>query len=613
MSLLALLAALVGGVALSLFLDEEQAPLHVRLAQGAVLGLVLLALGGYPLAAFFGMRPASVWLAALLASFPALLLPKARWRGLRPGRPSPSAWLYAVTVGGPLLAFFDRVFLETASGMATGVDHNIADLPFHISIVQSFVLGDNFPPRHPELAASRLSYPFLADFGVAQLVTLGMTLHQAISVQNAALILALFTLLHRFALQTTGDRLAARLAPPLVFLSGGFGFALLFDAARTGSPFSLEVLRRVPFNVTMLPDGLRFGNALTTLLAPQRALLMGAPLALVAFTLLWRACQNEGEARRRALIAAACVTGLMPLVHMHSAAVVLAVSGALALLHAKPRVWLRPALLALGLVVPQALWLLGPSSMHARSFLDWLPGWEAGDRNPIVFWLRNAGLFLPLLLVASARLAPCELRRFHLPFWALFIVPNLLRLSPWSWDNMKFFFFWLLGSAPLVALAVARLARSGSPFRLTAVPLYVMLVLSGAIDVGRVIARQIELPVFDRDRIALGAAIARSTPPRSVLLRAPVYDSAVLLAGRLSVLGYPGHIWSQGLEEGDLQPAIARIYAGAPDARNLLDRLGVDFILVGPEERRAFPINDGFVSAFPAALETRGAVLRRVR
>ncbi len=613
MSLLALLAALVGGVALSLFLDgDEDAPLHVRLAQGAVFGPVLLAACGYPLGAWFGMRLRNVGLAALLALLPAVLLPTARWRALRPGLTSWSGLLYAAAAGGLLLAFFDRVFLQTASGLSTGVDHNIADLPFHISIVQSFVLGDNFPPRHPELAAARLSYPFLADFGVAQLVTLGLTLRQAVTVQNAALILALFALLHRFALVTTGDRLAARLAPPLVFLSGGFGFALLFG--RVGTPLSLDLLRRLPINVTMLPDGpVRFGNALTTLLATQRSLLMGAPLALIAFTLMWRAYQKEGAAPRRPLLAAALVTGLMPLVHMHSAAVVLAVGGALALLHRNPTIWIWPAVLALVLVVPQALWLLTSSSMAAQGFLAWHPGWEAGHRNLLVFWLWNAGLFLPVLFFASVRLASPQLRRFQLPFWALFIVPNLLRLSPWSWDNMKFFFFWLLGSAPLVALAVARLARASSPLRFTAAPLFVALVLSGGLDVGRVITRQIELGVFDRDRIALAEAIARSTPRRSVLLRAPTHDSAALLAGRLSVLGYPGHIWSQGFEEGDLQPAISRVYAGAPDARALLDRLGVDFILVGPDERRAFRVNDSFLSSFAPVLETRGAVLRRVR
>ena len=178
---------------------------------------------------------------------------------------------------------------------------------------------------------------------------------------------------------------------------------------------------------------------------------------------------------------------------------------------------------------------------------------------------------------------------------------------------MKFFFFWLLGSAPLVSFAVVRLARLRSPLRFTAAPVFMLLVLSGGLDVGRIVSRQIELGVFDRDRIALAEAIAHSTPPRSVLLRAPVHDSAALLSGRVSVLGYPGHIWSQGFVEGDLEAEIGRVYAGAPDAHALLDHFGVDFILVGPDERRTYPVNDAFLSSFAPVLEMRGAVLRRVR
>jgi len=40
---------------------------------------------------------------------------------------------------------------------------------------------------------------------------------------------------------------------------------------------------------TIEPDGLyRFGNAITTLLIPQRGLLLGMGLAVIVFTLIWR-------------------------------------------------------------------------------------------------------------------------------------------------------------------------------------------------------------------------------------------------------------------------------------------------------------------------------------
>ena len=40
-------------------------------------------------------------------------------------------------------------------------------------------------------------------------------------------------------------------------------------------------------------------------------------------------------------------------------------------------------------------------------------------------------------------LVPGPLLRFYLPFTFCFIVPNLVKLAPWGWDNIKVLFYWL--------------------------------------------------------------------------------------------------------------------------------------------------------------------------
>ena len=85
--------------------------------------------------------------------------------------------------------------------------------------------------------------------------------------------------------------------------------------------------------------------------------------------------------------------------------------------------------------------------------------------------------------------------------------------------------------------------------------------------------------------MAFGHRIRAVTPPGSIVLHAPTYNSEVFLAGRRSVLGYPGHTWSQGLDAGTREEDIRAIYAGAPDAAALLSRYGVGYVLVGPRER----------------------------
>lgn len=612
MSLLLLAAALLGGTALALR-DEDEAPAHARLAAGAVLGLAVLGLAGYAAAAALGLGAGSNGLAALVAAAPAALVPRGRWRLLRPQRPDAAPALLAAAAALLLALFFDRVFLATPEGIFTGIDHNLGDLPFHLAIVAAFTNGEPLPLGHPELSGVRLTYPFLADFGAAQLAAGGMPVRRAFLVQNLVLALALLALLYRFALRATGDRLAAGIAPLLVFSSGGLGFVLLWGEAASGAPFPASLLRLSHDYTIHRPAGLAFGNTLICQLGTQRSLLFGAPLALIVFDLLWRATSaREAEGRRRRLLLAGLATGLLPLVHAHALAVVLAVAFCLAPLHRPLGGWLAFFGPALALAVPQLSWLTRGSATRAGDFLAWQPGWESAGSNPLVFWLWNAGPFLPLLLWACLKTAPFPLARFHLPFWGLFLVPNLLRLSPWIWDNIKFLFFWLLASAPLVALVLARLLRRPGAARAAGAALLLSLTLSGGLDVWRAVSRQIRLPVFDGRATDLGAALARAMPPGSVVLRAPTHDSPALLSGRPSVLGYVGHIWSQGLDAGTREQDIERAYGGGPAAEEVLGRYGVDFILVGPQERARYRIDAGFLSRFPLALELHGYELRRV-
>jgi hypothetical protein len=235
--------------------------------------------------------------------------------------------------------------------------------------------------------------------------------------------------------------------------------------------------------------------------------------------------------------------------------------------------------------------------------LGWQLGWDRGERNPVWFWLTNTGLLLPLLGVALWTLRRTPVARFYAPFLLLFLVPNVLKLSPWIWDNIKFFFFWHVASVPLVAGLLIALWRRRGFRRWLAPALAASLMLSGGLDVWRVASRQIAHEIFDAKAVAFGSGPLRATPPRALILHAPTYNSPVYLAGRRSLLGYPGHIWSQGLDAGTREPEIARIYAGAADAAELVARHGVDYILVGPQERAWTGVNDRFLSRYATVAE----------
>jgi hypothetical protein len=257
---------------------------------------------------------------------------------------------------------------------------------------------------------------------------------------------------------------------------------------------------------------------------------------------------------------------------------------------ARARFWAAFFGPALVLAVPQIAWSARGRALKTTAFLGWHVGWDRGDMNPVSFWLYNTGLFIPLLALALAmhrRWLPRHTLAFYLPFTLCFVVPNLLRLSPWIWDNVKFLFYWYVASAPLVALVLAKTARGPVPARLAAPVLFVVLVLAGALDVWRVASGRIAHVLFDGDAIAFGRDIARKTPPGAVIAAWPTHDSPVLLSGRPALIGYPGHIWSQGLDAGTRVQDLESFYAGSLDPAELQARYGVEYVVISPQTRGA--------------------------
>ena len=617
---LLLLAAVLGGLALVRRALPGEGP-ALWLPAGLVAGLTLQALLGFLLASLFGLCGASVLATGVLSAAPILLAVRPGdashgWRSLGPsgGPPSPAGLAYAAALALLLWLVFDRAFYETAQGIFTGDSHNLGDLSFHLAVTSGFAHGANFPPEHPELAGARLTYPFLVDFGAALLVRAGATERTAYLLQNLLLAGAFVALLHLFTLRLTGDRQAARLAPLLVLCSGGLGFAAFVRDALAHDAGLVAFLSHLPRDYTIAPDGLRWGNALTTLLVPQRALVLGAPLVLAVWTLLWSALEQAKDPpqRRRRMGAAGVLTGLLPLAHTHGFVAAFGTALMLVPLFRRAgRDWLRFFVPAILLGLPQGLWLAHGSSLSADRFLAIQSGWDRGALDPVSFWLLNTGAFLPLLALAYARIARGSLLRFALPPLAFFVVPNLLRLSPWIWDNIKFLFFWYLASVPFVALLLARLARASRPGLAAAGLLTASLVFSGALDVFRVASRQVELQVFEVEGVAFATEVLSGAPPRALILHSPTFDAPALLSGRRSLLGYPGHIWSQGLDAGTREADIARIYAGEPEASALLRRYGVDFIVVGPQERRDMRVDGVFLEGVPLVARRGRYELRR--
>jgi uncharacterized membrane protein len=163
---------------------------------------------------------------------------------------------------------------------------------------------------------------------------------------------------------------------------------------------------------------------------------------------------------------------------------------------------------------------------------------------------------------------------------------------------VKILFYWWIASAPIVALLLARLWEGSVGNRVLAGAFFVILTLAGVLDVFALVTRQGEYQEFDRDGVSFAEMIKQETPPRATILHAPIHNTPVFLTGRRSLMGYPGHIWTHGLDFGPREQEIKRIYSGSPDAADLLAKYRVDYVVIDPQEHSVMPVNDAFFSRY---------------
>lgn len=640
------------------YVYEKDDRLLERLAAGNIIGATFFGLIVFLAACVFVFSPAVI-VASIIASLaPCGLLLKKDWRekfGADFGRAK--SRLDGATFGKLLnflyycaflilfYFFFDRVMFEKPEGIFTGGSNNLGDLPFHLGAIYSFIEGDNFPPENPSFAFAKFTYPFMVDLIAACFIKLGATVRDSFLVQNITLAFSLIVLFEKFTFKLVNNRLAGKIANLILLFSGGLGFIIFFrDYLNDGRDF-FEFLWNLPKDYTILPKGIRWGNSLTTLFLTQRGLLLGLPLTLIVLTKLWQIFSRPADfsektdgaetanaqnfSRFAPVIFIGLLAGTLPLVHVHSLALLFFVCAVLFFCRLdKWREWIIFGISVSVLAVPELVWTLTGSASNVGKFIGWHFGWDKGDSNIVVFWAKNIGLFAPLLVLAIYFYAKSAARHehaeraeneqdekfsafrssalliFYVPFAFIFILSNLVKLAPWEWDNIKLLIYWFVASVPLVAWLLAKMWRKNLFLKFVAVGCLFVLTFAGVLDVWRTVSEQINYLVFSRDAINVAAQIKEKTPPKALFLNAPAYNSAVVLTGRRSLMRYIGHLSSYGIDYEPRYDEVKRIYEGSALAQSLLERNQIDYAIISPEEPGWVKINQEFFEKYPVIAES---------
>ena len=502
-----------------------------------------------------------------------------------------------------------------------------ADWAVHLGDLTSFVYGDNFPPQNPRFAGPPHAYHYLADLTPAAMVKLGTDPVTALTT-HSFLFSVLFALgLYAFGRRLTRDRGVAGIALVLFLIGGGLGWlGTVEEINRTHRVW--ESLQNLAWDATRTNAGnFRWGNQYHLLIEAQRAYLYGLPLGMLILTMLFTAVQTGA---RTPFIAAGIIAGLLPLAHLNSLLALALVTPFLFLLfplvdsadlHSK--LFWRPARLVrapiggwilffglwIAIAVPQ-LYLQQGGGRGATAGLRFEPGWIAAPDAWGWFWLKNLGWFLPLLLVALAGRGLIEplVRRFLWAFMPIFAIANSVVFQPWAWDNIKLLLYWFLAVCILVAVLLVKTWREHpAPIvRFLVATAVGSMILSGLLlNLDQLLSRDRYL-LLSSEEIQVAEAVRMVTPPHALFAIGLQHNHPIpLYAGRSVLTSFPGFLWTQSLDTKPRERALRDIYALSPNAGELIRKYGVDYVVIGPNEREEFrPDEAAFRARFPIVIST---------
>jgi hypothetical protein len=472
--------------------------------------------------------------------------------------------------------------------------NNLGDLALHVTYIKNFANGVPLWPDNPIYVGSKLRYPAGTDLFNALLCLQGVDLIRGLIWVGLLGSIATFYAFYRWG--------------------GVFGVAgFLFNGGVVGFQF----LRTWKFLDYQGASSIAWKSVPLSMFVTQRGLLYAIPAGLL---LLWHwrekfyrnavvavADPDQSAPGSNAINDRGCsplpfwvelsLYASMPLFHVHTFLALSAVLVCLAIFG--DAAMLKDIGVLIGSAFVPAtffVWLI-TDQFHAGSVFALQPGWIQHDGDfaaPFVrFWVVNFGLWIPLILALIAMCAErvrksgwhwsqklSEDAAFLLPAAGIFLFSFFVKTAPWGWDNLKIMvwayflalpFLWtqLIANWPTVVRMAACVTLFGSGF----------VSLFGGLAAGRG-----GFDIADRAELdGIGNAVQK-LPATARFAAYPTYNHPLLLQGRKVVLGYPGHLWTEGFDYGKTMDRLQQLMNGADNWRDIAHGLQAQYIFWGREE-----------------------------
>ena len=529
-----------------------------------------------------------------------------------------SVWILGAVFAFFAMRSFCWLVYSDGSSLKVQSPNNLGDLALHFAYINNFASGVPLWPENPIFPFSYMRYPAGTDLFNALLVLLGLDIKTGLIWAGLAASVASFYALYRW-----GGSFAIA---GFLFNGGLAGFMIV----RTWQLLDYQGVNTIAWKSLPL-----------SMFVTQRGILYALPAGLLLLY-HWRAkyFPDQGREATRDTPGHAVLPfwlelmlyASMPLFHMHTF-IALSIVAAFFFLFGNSATRRQLAIVVGGAFLPATffVWTI-TDRFRARSLLEWKPGWVRGTgefkQGFFEFWLLNFGITIPLVLLLigvlchrawrsmprSEEAPPArdeaggdetvvsfdEMKRFVAPILTtlrtsralgfilpavfLFLFACLVKTAPWEWDNIKLIIWAYIIVLPFLWSEL--IARWPVPVRVgICVALFTsgFVSLFGGLTAGREGHGLIDRAEFD----AIGVAV-RKLPTDGRIATFPTYTHPVLMQGRKVVLGYPGHLWTQGFNYADVEKRLSALMRGAPDWREQARHLGVRYLFWGREEKTAY-------------------------
>ncbi|MFA6295444.1 MAG: hypothetical protein WC666_03395 [Candidatus Paceibacterota bacterium] len=472
------------------------------------------------------------------------------------------------------------------------------DIPLHLTQISKFAFSDNFNLNEPIYYGNSLQYPFITNLIRGLFLRFSGAWTASVLWPVYILVIANIVLLFLIYKRFLKNNALTIVAFLIFFLGSG-----------------LNAWNSLKFDAVFPDQNIDFRAPISLVFIHQQTFFLGFLFFLLFIWLLFLIKENP---QRKYFIIAGIVFGCLPLIHTHSFVAATAVLFFSLILSLKKgyKHYLKGLLLtfSIGVVLslPQLYFLLSAKNTlsvaadFARFRLGWMMETGIGaiqfptDQRSVFslafldfLWV-NLGIILPLFIICFIIAIiyrkyfngedKSNILIFGLSGLSIFTVVQLIKFQPWDFDNNKLLVYFLFFTASFIIWLLSYILRNHKYIKGVVITgVLILSTYSCVVEVTpRLLIAKKDLPiVFSNDAQLMAEYIRLNTDENNMILTSTTHRNPVSsLAGRQVVVGYPGWLWTRGINYSARENEVMSFYRSPNLNSTLFEEFPISYILI---------------------------------